>query len=120
MLQNQTGKFMSFLKYTWISLAQLITPKNFKTVYVFTVASFSGNSYMRFVTPAVLRGNGTISMWFTIRPAKSNGIIFYAEKIQHQTFFGLSLKNGYLELRYCNLIYWYLYLKNRDFSLTLL
>ena len=65
-----------------------------------SVVSFSGNSYMRFVTPAILKGNSSTSIMLTIRPDSGNGIIIYAEKVGHEKFFALTLKNASLELRY--------------------
>jgi hypothetical protein len=57
---------------------------------------------MRFVTPAILKGKTTFSLRLTLRPDSGNGIVIYAEKFGRKKFFGLALKDTYLELRYCN------------------
>ena len=54
---------------------------------------------MRIVTPAIFKGTAPFNIWFAVRFGSANGIILYAEKVGHNKFFGLSIKEGYLELR---------------------
>jgi hypothetical protein len=49
-----------------------------------------------------LKGKTTFSLRLTLRPDSGNGIVIYAEKFGRKKFFGLALKDTYLELRYCN------------------
>ena len=96
------------MQHAWLiqpSLLKLINDPKFNAKLMVKISlkrlvvSFSGSSNMRFITPASLKGESTVSIRLTIRPDIGNGIIIYAEKVGHNKFFGLALKDTYLELR---------------------